>query len=78
MATDEQRAWIVPVWTKQLSGGPAQLTAYFAVLSDPNAAVDAVRAHIGALEGDEIRQIYPVRGDTIEALGLQSGEVRVV
>jgi len=72
------KAWIVPVWTKRLGGGQPALTMYIAGFSEPNDAVEAVKRHIRALEGDDVQEPAPVSDATAQALGVSPSSVRML
>jgi hypothetical protein len=72
------KAWIVSVWTKRLGGGQPMLVFYVAGYSDPDEARSAVKAHIRALEGDEIGDAGAISDATADALGVTPSSVRML
>lgn len=74
--TEEIGAFIVPVWTKRLGEvGKPMMICYIAGYTDPSKAREAVKRHIEALEGDDIREPVPVSLNTARALNVQPGNV---
>lgn len=79
MKTDtniEPQGWIVLVETRRLGGNRAVLIAYAAAFPDPDQAQQAVVEFIEEFEGDDVLEPSPLLDATVEALGLQPGEVR--
>ena len=73
--SDDPHAFVVPVWTKRLGGGKQMLVAYIAGFKTPGEAVEATKVHIGAAEGDEVREPSPVSKATADALNVRPGDV---
>jgi hypothetical protein len=74
-AEKKPRAWIVPVRTTRLGGGHPLSVCYIAGHHDPSKAMEAVRQHIGALDGDELKDPWLVSDATADALGVRDGMV---
>ena len=74
--TDDIGGWAIAVWTERLGGGQPMLCLYAATFSDKSDAIDLVRERKGLLDkGDWIREAYPLSNATVEALGMEPGEV---
>jgi hypothetical protein len=71
-------AYIVPVWTKRLGGGRPMLVCYIAGVDTPEAATLAVKEHIEALEGDDLREPVAVSAETAAALKIAHGQVAML
>lgn len=70
--------WMVPVHTKGLDPNHSMLVCYAVNIEDADAAREAVRVHIEALDGDDIGEAYPLTETTIQDLGLAPGKVRMI
>jgi hypothetical protein len=69
------KAHIVPVWTERMGGDRPMLVCYIAGYGDPAEAREAVRHHIKALEGDDVREPSPVSDATADYLKVKPGDV---
>jgi hypothetical protein len=69
-------AWIVPVMTQRIGDfGKPVLVCYAAGAGTAAEAVEAVKKHIGALEGDEVMQPTSMLEKTAKILGVRPGLV---
>jgi len=76
---DDIGGWAVSVWTERLGGGQPMLCLYAATFTDASDAVSLVRERYGLLpDGDTIGLVYPLSKGTVEALGMEPGEVDVL
>jgi hypothetical protein len=63
------------VVTTRLGGGRPMFVCYVAGFPDPNEAREAVRKHIEALDGDDVRDPAALSDGTVKALGINPGDV---
>ena len=69
------KAWFVPVWTTRLGAGEPMLVGYVAGFEDAAEAVEAVKRHLGSLEGDDVREPSRLSDSAVTALGVKPGNV---
>ena len=76
MEASQSNAWIVPVKTKPIGSGGNPMTIYYiAGVASAHEAVEAVKAKLEHLEGEDVRDPSPISSETAKSLGVRPGLV---
>lgn len=67
---------VVRVTTTRMGGGEPMVQIFDVGIEDPNEAVEAVRTHIHALEGDHVEACETLPASAVAGLELKLGEVK--
>lgn len=71
-------AWGIPVWTERLGGGKPVLVLYAAAIPNQADARAAVSEYGRLAEGDEAGTLVPLSDETVAAIGLAPGAVKML